>query len=257
MTDSASPTPASQPQATLSADGDKKTKAAMPQWLLFTIFGVGGAALLVIAFLIASVTVPLVWANSIRDQVGSQLQNSIPLGMFYGFIFTFFPVLLVWQARRPKLNKWVRISLLAVGLLLTLPNLLTLAVLYGDTGTAADARATWATGANWFGTWSQLFMVIGVVSGVAVIVLGRMLLRRGKSIREFKAAQKLVRETEQAQARTAKENAKMAEKKAREDARAAEKAEKAAARANRRGPGGAPDNASSSGAGSPPEPPQA
>ncbi|MHA7270329.1 hypothetical protein [Arthrobacter sp. HLT1-20] len=258
MTDSVSPTPASAPSTPQGADGNKNTKAGLPQWLLLTIFGVGAAALLVVTYLIASVTVPLVWANAIRDQVGGQLGNSIPLGLFYGFTFTFIPVLLVWQARRSKLNKWGRIFLLGLGLLLTLPNLLTLAVLYGNTGTATDARAIWATSnANWFGTWSQLFMVLGVMSGVAVIVLGRMLLRRGKRIREYKAAQKLVREEELAQARAAKENAKAADKQAREDTRAAAKAQKAAARANRRHPGGPPGPAGHSGAGTPPETPLA
>ena len=87
----------------------------MPHWLLRTILGVVAAVVLVVGYLIASVTVPLVWANAIRDQVGGQLGNSIPLGMFYGFIFTFVPVLLVWQARRKKLNKWVRISLAGSG----------------------------------------------------------------------------------------------------------------------------------------------
>ena len=47
---------------------------------------------------------------------------------------------------------------------------------------------------------------------LAVIVLGRMWLRRGRKIREIKAAEKLVRENEQAQARAAKEDAKAADK---------------------------------------------
>lgn len=216
----------------------------MPTWLFRTIIGVAAGVVLVVAYLIASVTVPLVWANAIRDQMGGQLGNSIPLGMFYGFTFTFIPVLVVWQARRKNLNKWVRISLLAVGLLLTIPNLLTLSVLYGTTATAADARVIWAMSANWFGTWSQVFMVLGVVSGIGVIVLGRMWLRRGKRIREIKAAEKLVRGKELAQARADKE-----------DAKAADKAAKAAARANRRHPPGNPEP--SAGVGAPGEPPQA
>lgn len=220
----------------------------MPTWLFRTILGVVAGVVLVVAYLIASVTVPLVWANAIRDQVGGQLGNSIPLGMFYGFTFTFIPVLVVWQARRKTLNKWVRIALLAAGLLLTMPNLLTLSVLYGSTETAADARVIWAMSSNWFGTWSQLFMVLGVVSGIGVIVLGRMWLRRGKRIREIKTAQKLVRGKELAQARADKE-----------DAKAADKAPKAAARANRRHLAGnsAANPDTSAGVGTPGEPPQA
>ncbi|MHA7304571.1 hypothetical protein ACX80E_04890 [Arthrobacter sp. TMN-49] len=246
MTDSAAPIPAGAPQAPRNVLGEKTAKSRMPRWLSLTILGLVAAAVLVVAYLIASVTVPLLWANSIKDQVGGQLGNTIPLGMFYGFTFTFIPVLVMWQAHHKKMNMLVRVCLVALGLLLTVPNLLTLAVLYGTTGTAADARAIWSNDANWFGTWSQLFMVIGVLSGIVVIILGRIWLSRGKKIRQIKADQKLVLDNEQAQARTAKE-----------EERAAEKAAKTAARANRRHHSGTASSDSGAAASTPPETPQA
>lgn len=169
-------------------------KDKLPPWVVRAIVGAIAVVVVVVGFLIASVTVPLIWADNIRGQIGGQLGNSIPLGMFYGFAFVFVPALVVWQAHRKKFNKWVRISLVVLGLLLTIPNLLTLGVLYGSSQSAVDARAIWANSANWFGTWSQIFMVVGLVCAVALIVLGRMWLRRGRKIREVKAAQKLVRD---------------------------------------------------------------
>ncbi|MDO5751644.1 hypothetical protein [Arthrobacter sp.] len=210
----------------------RESKGKLPVWLWRTILGAIVAVVLVVGYLIASVTVPLMWANSIRDQVGGQLGNSIPLGMFYGFTFTFVPILIAWQAHHKKLNKWVRISLVSLGVLLTIPNLLTLGVLYGNTQTAADARSIWANSANWFGTWSQIFMVVGVVCAVALIVLGRMWMRRSKKLRELKTAEKLVRDSEAAKVRAAKD-----------EARDAEKAAKVAARAARHNP---PSNSSDS-----------
>lgn len=184
----------------------------MPTWLSRTVIGAVTAVVLVVGYLIGSVTVPLMWATSIRDQIGGQLGNSIPLGMFYGFVFTFVPVLIVWQAHRRTLNKWVRIFLLALGVVLLIPNLLTLGVIYGNSGSAADARNIWANSANWFGTWSQAFMLVGVVCAVALIVLGRMWLRRSKKLRELKAAEKLVKKDQQSRERAASEEAKEAEK---------------------------------------------
>lgn len=189
------------PVPTTSPTDEKLPKEALPLWLSRTIIAVVAAAVLVLAYLIASVTVPLVWANSIRDQVGGQLGNSIPLGMFYGFVFTFVPVLLLWQARRRKLNKWVRLVLLVVSLVLLVPNILTLTVLYANTQTAVDARAIWAISANWFGTWSQVFMLAGIVCAIAVIYFGRLLLARGRKLRELKAAERLVRAEEKKRAR--------------------------------------------------------
>ncbi|MCQ9164294.1 MULTISPECIES: hypothetical protein [unclassified Arthrobacter] len=206
--------------------GRSAGRKKVPAWLTRTIVGVVAAVVLLVAYYIASVTVPLAWATSIRDQTGGKLGNAIPLGMFYGFVFAFVPVLVAWQAHHRKLNKWVRVGLLVAGLVLTLPNLLTLSVVYGNTASAADARAIWTTGgANWFGTWSQIFMVAGVVCAVAVIVLGRAWIRRGRRIRQIKAAEKLVRKNEQAKAR-----ADLAAQ------RAADKAARTAARAHARNP---------------------
>ena len=199
----------------------RESKGKLPVWLWRTILGAIGAVVLVVGYLIASVTVPLMWSNSIRDQIGGQLGNSIPLGMFYGFTFSFVPILIAWQAHHKKLNTWVRISLVVLGALLTIPNLLTLGVLYGNTQTAADARSIWANSANWFGTWSQIFMVVGVVCAVALIVLGRMWMRRSKKLRELKTAEKLVRDSEAAKVRAAKDQARDAEKAAKVAARAA------------------------------------
>ncbi|MDJ0318200.1 MULTISPECIES: hypothetical protein [Arthrobacter] len=243
MTDSVTPTYSGDGQAPdtrgstpthLPTAPGTSNETKMPSWLFRTILGMGAAAVLVIVYFVASVTVPLMWANSIRDQIGGQLGNSIPLGMFYGFVFSFFPVVIAWQAHRRRLNKWVRVSLLALAVLLTIPNLLTLAVLFGNTKTAADARSIWANSANWFGTWSQLFMVVGVVCAVALVVLGRMWRRRGKRIREIKTAEKLVYKDKLAQKLAGRDAAKVADKQAKADARAAEKATKATARLERR-----------------------
>lgn len=196
----------------------------MAPWLFRVVLGASAVVALVVLYLVASVTVPLIWANAIRDQIGGQLGNSIPLGMFYGFVFSFVPLLIVWQARRNRLNKWVRISLVGLAVLLLIPNLLTLAVVYGTSGTAADARAIWSNSANWFGMWSQIFMVAGVVCAVGGIVLTRMWLRRGAKIREIKAAEKLVRESEIAKERAAREAARAAEKTAKAQARSKRRA---------------------------------
>lgn len=204
--------------------GPAAAKKKMPPWLLRTIVGSAAAAVLVVAYLIASVTVPLAWATSIRDQTGGKLGNAVPLGMFYGFVFSFVPVAVGWQGHHKRLNKWLRIVVLGLAVLLTVPNLLTLGVLYGTTGSANDARSVWTTGgANWFSIWSQVFMVAGVVCAVAVIVLGRAWIRRGRKIREVKAAEKLVRMNEEAKAPAAREAARTAGKQARAEARAAER----------------------------------
>lgn len=179
------------------------SRQKLPVWLSRTILIAVAVIVLVIGYFIASLTVPLAWANSIKDQVGNNMGNAIPLGMFYGSVFSFVPILVAWQAHHRKLHKVVRIALVVLGVLLTIPNLLTLGVLYGTTKTAHNALSIWNTGgANWFGTWSQSFMIIGVLCAIAVIILGRVWLHRGKKIRDIKAAQKLLADNDQRQPNT-------------------------------------------------------
>lgn len=167
--------------------------AKTPPWLFRIIAAAVAAVVLVVGYLVASVTAPMPWAEAVVGQLGGEPANSVPLGMLYGFTFTFFPLLLAWQCRRRRLGKGVRIALAAAAVLLTIPNLLTLGVMYGGSQSAVEARALWLAGANWFGTWSQIFMLLGAVCAIAGIVAVRTWLRRGREVRELKAAQKLVR----------------------------------------------------------------
>ncbi|MGO4385188.1 hypothetical protein [Specibacter sp. RAF43] len=250
MTDSPAPSPETTPPP-----HPVGARAPRSRWQARTIVAAVAALVLIGGYLIASVTVPLFWANAIRDQVGGQLGNSIPLGMFYGFMFSFVPVVVAWPAHHKKLNNWVRLSVLVLAVLLTVPNLLTLAVLYGTTTSAVNARSIWANDANWFGTWSQIFMVAGVGAAVLVIVLGRAWLRRGRKIRQIRAAERLVRENEDAKARAAKAAGRRADRRARDDARAAAKTARDAGRAARHRPSGPPDGPPAGSAA--PAPPQA
>jgi hypothetical protein len=202
------PTPAPVPS------NGKKAARQRPAWLVRTIIGAVIAVVLVIAFWIASATVPVMWANTISQQVGRNLGAGIPLGMFYGFVFSFVPVVVGWQAHHKKLHKWVRISILVLAVLLTIPNLMTLAVLNGTSNAAVSARVIWSGGANWFGLWSSIFMVLGVCAGIAVVVMARAWRRRGKAIREVKAAEKLVKARDDENARNAKAAAKAAAREA-------------------------------------------
>jgi len=170
MSESSAPTP----EPTAPIPGNAAGKKPLPVWLARTIFGAVAAVVLVIATLIASATLPVTWANTISNQVAGKAGASIPLGMFYGFMFSFIPVIVGWQAHHKKLHKWVRVGILVLAVALAIPNILTLIVLNANTNAAVRARLNWVVNAEWFGIWSVWFMVIGTVCAVVVIVMSRM-----------------------------------------------------------------------------------
>jgi hypothetical protein len=100
---------------------------------------IGGVlAVLAVAILIASATVPRWWAHRIGDQVDGSITQGTLLGLFYGFVFTLVPIVLVVLILRWR-RTWRTIAFaLFVGIVFALPNLMTLSIVVGR-GNAAHA----------------------------------------------------------------------------------------------------------------------
>lgn len=93
---------------------------------------------LLIAGLIASATVPRWWAHRIGDQVDGSITTGTLLGLFYGFVFTFLPVLVLALVLRWRRSRRVVLGALVAAIVLALPNLMTLGIVLGR-GNAAHA----------------------------------------------------------------------------------------------------------------------
>lgn len=93
---------------------------------------------LIAAVLIGSAFLPRWWAQRIGDQVDGGMTRGIVAGLFYGFVFTVLPVLVLrWTFRRRR--PWKRVLfLLGIAVVLAAPNLMTLSIVVGS-GNAAHA----------------------------------------------------------------------------------------------------------------------
>ena len=100
---------------------------------------IGGILVVVVlAGVVASATVPRWWAHRVGDQVDGSITQGTLLGLFYGFVFTFVPIvvlLLILGWRRTTRTVVVAVVL---ALVLALPNLMTLGIVLGR-GNAAHA----------------------------------------------------------------------------------------------------------------------
>ncbi len=84
------------------------------------------------------------------DQANESFAGGIMLGLFYGFVFTLLPLLLiVWGIRRRRSGRmWLWI--LAGAALLALPNIFTLGVVLGPGGAAHAGERTFDVNAPGF-----------------------------------------------------------------------------------------------------------
>lgn len=99
--------------------------------------GIAIVALIVFYFL-AAAFIPRWWAQRVADQVDGSMAAGVGIGLFYGFVFTLAPVLLLLLALRRDRSWRTRAWLAAGAVVLAVPNLMTLGIVLGN-GNAARA----------------------------------------------------------------------------------------------------------------------
>ncbi|WP_026542478.1 hypothetical protein [Paenarthrobacter nicotinovorans] len=143
----------------------------------------------VAAFFILGAILPRWWSDVIAGQIKRDLGASVLVGMFYGFVFTFIPLLVAWQATRKAVTWPWKIVILLVAVAIATPNLLTAGIAFGATESAHAGQRTLSVDAGFFTTWTAISAVAAVVVFIAVTVLWALWRRRGKQMKALKQAE--------------------------------------------------------------------
>ena len=97
-------------------------------WVLRIVLVLVAAVAAFVAFRVSAAFFPRWWAQRVADQVQGGFTSGTLWGLFYGFVFTFVPLLLLFQIRRRFFNWTWRLIVVVSRLLLAAPNWLTLSV---------------------------------------------------------------------------------------------------------------------------------
>ncbi len=139
-------------------------REALVKRVLWTI---GLIVLLIVAGFLGAAFLPRWWSHRIGAQVGGRIGVGIALGLFYGFVFTGLPVVVLrWAFRKRRAFKtWL--IWIAVAIVLALPNLLTLGIVLGSGKGAHAGERTLDVDAPDFRASS----LAGAIVAVAALVL--------------------------------------------------------------------------------------
>ena len=159
-------------------------------WRTRGIIVVVGLALLVIMYFIAAAFLPRWWAQRVAEQVHGSFSAGVLWGLFYGIVFTFFPLMLAWQARRRPLSWQVRVGIIVVALLLTVPNLLTLSIVVGVSRAASAGDRILDVVAPAFRGASLVGVIVGTLLAIVSATVGVLLKRRGNEVRTLREQNK-------------------------------------------------------------------
>jgi uncharacterized membrane protein (DUF485 family) len=111
---------------------DRQPEVQSSNWVLRIVLVLLAAVAVYVGFRVSAAFFPRWWAHRVAHQTTDSLTSGTLWGLFYGFVFTFIPLLLIFQIRRRFFNWTWRLIVVIIGLLLAAPNWLTLSVVAGS-----------------------------------------------------------------------------------------------------------------------------
>ncbi|GAA2869806.1 hypothetical protein MIAR_33110 [Microbacterium arabinogalactanolyticum] len=159
------------------------------KWKRVLILGGIGIVVAAIAVVLIVNFVPVGWSRFIGDFAQNDAGRAILVGLIVGFCFTLVPlmVLLLLAYRSPA---WVKVVLVVVAVLLATPNLLTLWIQTGASGSVHAADRIMDTEAYGFSGASIWGAVIGVLAFLVwawLFISSRLTKKKLKTLRETPA----------------------------------------------------------------------
>jgi glucan phosphoethanolaminetransferase (alkaline phosphatase superfamily) len=142
------------------------------------MWGGGLLVVLVLAVLVASATVPRWWAHRIGDQVDGSITQGTTLGLVYGFVFTFLPIVAIVLILRWRRTWKTILAAVLIGVLLALPNLMTLSIVVGRGNAAHAGDRTLDVDAPAFRGAS---LAGAIVAGLLIVVVGWLVVSRDRA----------------------------------------------------------------------------
>lgn len=146
------------------------------------------AAIVLVLYWIAAAVLPRWWSQFIGARVNGDMSAGAGWGFTIGFLFSFVPTLVIAQAARPIFKNWkAKAIVVGIGLLLALPNWLTLWVVLGTNDAAHAAERTFDVDAPFFRGWSLAGAIVGVVVALFIVIMLAALKKRRASYKEREA----------------------------------------------------------------------
>jgi hypothetical protein len=165
---------------------DHQPKVQSGNWVLRIVLVLVAAVAIYVGFRVSAAFFPRWWAHRIADQVGGSYTGGALWGLFYGFVFTFIPLLLIFQIRRRFFNWSWRLVVVVIGLLLAAPNWLTLSVVAGNSKAAHAGERIFDVDAPNFRACTLVGVLIGVAAAILLSAASMVAKHRKEQVKRLK-----------------------------------------------------------------------
>lgn len=157
-----------------------------PNWVKRIVLAIVIVGVAYIAYLMSAAFFPRWWAQRVADQVNGGVTRGTMWGLFYGFVFTALPLLLLFQVRRGFFNWTWRGIVALIAIVLAAPNWLTLSVVAGNSNAAHAGERIFDVDAPGFRAATLVGVVAGAVVAIAATALSMRLKRRKAEVERLK-----------------------------------------------------------------------
>lgn len=143
------------------------------RWVKRIVLAILLLAVAYVGFRISAAFFPRWWAHRVGDQANDSVTKGTLWGLFYGFVFTLIPLLVLFQVRRRFFNWTWRIVVAIIALLLAAPNWLTLSVVAGNSKAAHAGERIFDVEAPGFRAGTLIGVIVGAV--LVLVITGTSL----------------------------------------------------------------------------------
>ena len=148
----------------------------------FAVFVVAGAILTVLLYFLLSALIPRWWSQLVGRQVSGRISTGILLGLIYGFVFTFLPLIVLAQARHRAFSWPAKGLIVLIAAALTAPNLMTLGIAIGTSAAAQAGDRVMDVNAPGFRYASLWGVVLGGLAALVVVTVSILWERRSREL---------------------------------------------------------------------------
>lgn len=150
-----------------------------PSWVKKVVLAIVLVGVVYLVYLMSAAFFPRWWAKQVAGQADGSMTRGTMWGLFYGFVFTVIPLLILAQLRRGFFSWTWRGIIALIAIVLAAPNWLTLSVVAGNSSAAHAGERIFDVDAPGF----RAATLIGVIVGAALafgITFAAMRLRKRK-----------------------------------------------------------------------------
>lgn len=156
------------------------------RWVKRIVLVIVLLAVAYIGFRISAAFFPRWWAQRVADQVDGRVSRGTLWGLFYGFLFTLVPLLLLFEIRR-KFFSWTWRGIVAVvAIVLAAPNWLTLSVVAGNSNAAHAGERIFDVDAPGFRAATLIGVVVGALLAITITGLTMRLKSRRHEVKRLR-----------------------------------------------------------------------